>query len=120
MYTLTKSSSGVVTYINLSREEAISKIDLGKNTYHFQKDYKTTPRPNTYKYDRGSSDFILLEWDKIKEIRNELLADSDWRTTSDYPGSDQQEWLDYRKDLRELPQKYRIVEDIVFPKEPNV
>ena len=35
--------------------------------------------------------------------RNRILAETDWRATVDYPGSDKQSWLDYRKALRDLP-----------------
>ena len=35
--------------------------------------------------------------------RNEKLAETDWRATVDYPGTDKQLWLDYRQALRDLP-----------------
>ena len=35
--------------------------------------------------------------------RNRRLAETDWRATVDYPGSDKQSWLDYRQALRDLP-----------------
>ena len=35
--------------------------------------------------------------------RDRLLSETDWRATVDYPGSDKQSWLDYRKALRDLP-----------------
>ena len=35
--------------------------------------------------------------------RDRLLLETDWRATVDYPGSDKQSWLDYRKALRDLP-----------------
>ena len=40
---------------------------------------------------------------QIRIQRNQLLAQSDWRATVDYPGSDKQLWLDYRQSLRDLP-----------------
>jgi len=40
---------------------------------------------------------------QIRMQRNQLLAQSDWRATVDYPGSDKQSWLDYRQALRDLP-----------------
>ncbi len=39
----------------------------------------------------------------LREKRNILLTETDWRATVDYPGSDKQSWLDYRKALRDLP-----------------
>ena len=35
--------------------------------------------------------------------RNHRLAETDWRATVDYPGTDKQLWLDYRQALRDLP-----------------
>lgn len=35
--------------------------------------------------------------------RNQLLAQTDWRMTTDYPYSDQAEWASYRTALRNLP-----------------
>jgi len=35
--------------------------------------------------------------------RNRRLAETDWRATVDYPGTDKQLWLDYRQILRDLP-----------------
>lgn len=55
------------------------------------------------------------EWDsKIAELtaaeplrllriqRNQLLAETDWRATVDYPKDDQAEWLTYRQALRDI------------------
>ena len=35
--------------------------------------------------------------------RNQLLAQTDWRMTTDYPYSDQDQWASYRTQLRNLP-----------------
>jgi len=34
--------------------------------------------------------------------RNQLLAETDWRMVSDYPGSNQTEWQTYRQALRDI------------------
>jgi hypothetical protein len=39
----------------------------------------------------------------LREQRNQLLQQSDWRATVDYPGSNQAAWLTYRQNLRDLP-----------------
>ena len=36
--------------------------------------------------------------------RNQLLSQTDWRMTTDYPYNDQAEWASYRTQLRNLPQ----------------
>ena len=35
--------------------------------------------------------------------RNQLLTQTDWRMTTDYPYSDQAKWASYRTQLRDLP-----------------
>jgi hypothetical protein len=41
----------------------------------------------------------------IREKRNELLKDSDWRINDDYPYADKELWKEYRTNLREFPNK---------------
>jgi hypothetical protein len=38
----------------------------------------------------------------LREKRNQLLAQSDWRMVSDYPGTNQTEWQTYRQALRDI------------------
>ena len=95
----------------------------GELVHYTTSDIEGTPKPNLTNIVKGSTKLFkaeYLSWDVIREVRQAKLEGSDWRATIDYPGSDQQEWLDYRKELRELPQKYSRVEDIVLPEEPNV
>lgn len=40
---------------------------------------------------------------RLREKRNELLTQTDWRMTTDYPYSDQDQWASYRTELRNLP-----------------
>lgn len=39
----------------------------------------------------------------LRVERDTRLAKTDWRATVDYPGTDQQQWLEYRQALRDLP-----------------
>jgi len=39
----------------------------------------------------------------LREERDRRLAETDWRATVDYPGTDQNEWRTYRQALRDLP-----------------
>ena len=41
-------------------------------------------------------------WRILRKQRNQLLAQSDWRMVSDYPGSNQSEWQTYRQALRDI------------------
>lgn len=40
---------------------------------------------------------------QLRIQRNQLLAQTDWRMTTDYPYSDQAAWASYRTSLRNLP-----------------
>ena len=58
--------------------------------------------------------------------RNQLLQQTDWRATVDYPNSDKQAWLDYRQALRDLPEtadpqldENGQLTNIVWPEEPQ-
>ena len=39
----------------------------------------------------------------LRMQRNQLIQETDWRATVDYPNPDKQAWLDYRQALRDLP-----------------
>mgnify|MGYP003138433461 CR=1 FL=1 len=40
---------------------------------------------------------------KLRQERNRLLSESDWRDLPSYPGSNQEAWRTYRQQLRDLP-----------------
>lgn len=42
--------------------------------------------------------------DRVRFKRNQLLTQTDWRMTTDYPYNDQAAWASYRTQLRNLPQ----------------
>jgi hypothetical protein len=39
---------------------------------------------------------------QLREQRNQLLVETDWRMLPDYPGSNQTEWQTYRQALRNI------------------
>lgn len=45
-----------------------------------------------------------VEWDFLREKRDQALAESDWRAVKDRTMS--QAWKDYRQALRDLPQDF--------------
>lgn len=59
-------------------------------------------------------------WDGIRTRRNDLLKASDWTQISDSPlnQTEKDSWATYRQTLRDLPQTYQNVEDVVWPVEP--
>lgn len=38
----------------------------------------------------------------LRQQRNQLLTETDWRMVSDYPGANQTEWQTYRQALRDI------------------
>ena len=68
------------------------------------------------KFDRSSDNFVAMEIDEIRDIRNKLLIATDWRATVDYPNIDKGAWLEYRQALRDLPQEFP---NVAFPTEPS-
>lgn len=40
---------------------------------------------------------------KLRQERDKLLSQSDWRDLPSYPGSNQEAWRTYRQQLRDLP-----------------
>jgi len=39
---------------------------------------------------------------QLRQQRNQLLTETDWRMVSDYPGANQTEWETYRQALRDI------------------
>ena len=61
----------------------------------------------------------------LRQQRNQLLAQSDWRMVSDYPGSNQTEWQTYRQALRDITTQTPSLDEngnltgITWPTPPN-
>jgi hypothetical protein len=61
---------------------------------------KTEPKP--------TEEELNLKWEELKkdnmrQERNQLLKDCDFRVLSDYPNTNIEAWVSYRKDLRDFP-----------------
>ncbi len=56
-----------------------------------------------------------MEIDVIREKRNKLLQESDYRALPDYPQRDK--WILYRQELRDFPSVW--VKNMEFPSPPN-
>ena len=50
-----------------------------------------------------------VNWQYVRQNRDAILSQSDWRFMSDQTPS--QEWIDYRMFLRDLPQNYDSAND---------
>ena len=122
MYTLVNMATGLVQEINVSESDfqAGNYIDAGKGLVaHYIEDNITgTPIVGTTKFDKPTVSWVMLTWSEIKVERNKILQDSDWRDLPSYPGTDQTAWRTYRQQLRDIPQDYDNVADVVWPDKP--
>jgi len=57
------------------------------------------------------------KWEKVRTTRNELLAKTDWRASSDLTLSD--EWKTYRQALRDIPTTQSDPYNITYPTPPS-
>jgi len=48
---------------------------------------------------------IPTAMESLRYERNRLLSITDWRMLLDYTGTDQAEWIEYRKQLKDIPQR---------------
>jgi hypothetical protein len=75
-----------------------------------------------HELEKNESELILqhqvVTWENIKKIRDGLLTDSDWTDLPNTPLKNKQAWIDYRQELRDLPQAFRTAEEVVWPKKP--
>ena len=78
-------------------------------------------RIDTWEASAQSRSFKIL-----REQRNQLLQQTDWRMTEDYPFNDKEAWKAYRQALRDLPANSSPAQDefgnlinVEWPKEPK-
>ena len=59
------------------------------------------------------------EWlqERMRNLRNELLAECDWTQVNDAP-VDQQAWATYRQALRDFPETWEPSDTVEFPTTP--
>lgn len=60
-----------------------------------------------------------IEWKRAREKRDELLSKSDWTQQRDVILDNDSDWKVYRQQLRDIPQNYEKVIDIVWPTKPQ-
>lgn len=121
MYTLTNIHTNIIQDINISKDDFDNGNYIGAGegviNRYLTDDLVGVPKKFTTKVVKHKS-VEFLSWDEVREWREEELKDSDWRVVIDYPNSDQQAWIDYRNKLRDLPQDYSEMVDVVVPDKP--
>tara|TARA_R110002020_G_scaffold185737_1_gene383548 strand:- start:662 stop:931 length:270 start_codon:yes stop_codon:yes gene_type:complete len=59
-----------------------------------------------------------LDMGHVRAQRNSMLRGSDWTQVADSP-ADADAWATYRQSLRDLPQTYTRVSEVVWPTPPE-
>ena len=59
-----------------------------------------------------------ITWEQIRNRRDVLLKVTDWAALPDVNVSTKQSWLVYREMLRNIPQKFKTPEEVVWPEKP--
>lgn len=61
------------------------------------------------------------KWAAIGQLRNLLLAESDWTQSPDVSLTlaEKTSWSDYRQALRDIPQTYATPEEVIWPEKPG-
>ena len=57
-------------------------------------------------------------WVNIRTKRDYILKSTDW-TVSPGCSVDQAQWSAYRQNLRDVPQTYTLITDVVWPTQPS-
>ena len=67
--------------------------------------HDSRPQPTQAEIDAKIAELQAAEPMRLLRMeRNQLLAQTDWRMTTDYPYEDQDQWASYRTSLRNLPE----------------
>lgn len=66
--------------------------------------------------------FQKLEDEGLEALRldrNALLAETDWTQNPDIPEETRNKWVEYRQKLRDIPETYYNVAEVVWPDKPE-
>lgn len=80
-------------------------------------------KPSKEKFEAKLQELIDAQpWKELRQERNRRLADVDWIFSEDYAISDEsyQQWLAYRKALRDLPSVTEDPANPVWPEKPAI
>ena len=67
----------------------------------------------------SAEEMVIAALNVLRKIRNQKIAETDWRATIDYPGDDQAAWLEYRQALRDITNTYTSLDNVVWPVPPG-
>ena len=96
---------------------------IDNNDYETLKWYEdnTIPRPTLEEITEKWNEHLTSEpWEELRQERNQRLSEVDWIFSEDYAIDDAsyQQWLTYRKALRDLPAVTEDPANPVWPEKP--
>ena len=55
----------------------------------------------------------------LRDVRNQILAQSDWTQSRDVTLSNDADWKTYRQALRDITKDYKSLDDVKWPEKPE-
>jgi len=118
-------SDGVITkYLDFdSEDDAKAHVDTygGKVVADLDEDvlyWDVSGDTATKDTDQVAADILAIKWEDIRSRRDNLMAESDWRSMPDSPTMSSA-WKTYRQALRDLPASESDPDDITWPTKPS-
>lgn len=56
---------------------------------------------------------------QLREVRNSILAETDWTQSRDITLSNDADWKTYRQALRDITKDYKSLDDVKWPEKPE-
>ena len=110
-----KTNSKPVSDEELEEESEIEEvIEKDGSGYWVDWDDSIEPFPSADKINAAS---VISTWNRVRKVRNELLAATDFYALSDVVMSD--DMTTYRQALRDVPTSVENSEDVVWPEKPS-
>jgi hypothetical protein len=69
-----------------------------------------------------TNDDIPVTWDTVRSMRDQMLLEAESKYNFDTPASIKAAWREYKQELRDLPTKYKDLEDLTqieWPQTPD-
>ena len=62
---------------------------------------------------------VYYQMEELRRKRDKLLIESDWTQNRDLTLTNDEEWIKYRHDLRDLPQTTTDINNVEYPIKPQ-
>lgn len=62
---------------------------------------------------------VYYQMEELRRKRDQLLTESDWTQSKDLTLTNDEEWIKYRQELRDLPQTTTDIINVVYPTKPQ-